>query len=171
MTTTLGSGDLTMQQLISANPTNYVDGSGNWKVMVTAVKSTSTQFDLNLDFVQYSPNATNYALNLQEQWTNVNATNLRQDLCIKTGTLASESLLVQILHGGNWLNLMTLVPNNFNNVSLAPYIDSTTLTIRFVDGNNSTDPIQDSWNIDAVYLQDEPDINLSCQPAAIHIHD
>ncbi len=55
---------------------------------------------------------------------------------------------------------MTLTPNYFNNVSLAPYIDSSTFTIRFMDGNNVTDPIQDSWKIDSVYLQDEPDINF-----------
>ena len=67
---------------------------------------------------------------------------------------------MQILHSGAWQNLTTLIPNYFNNVSLAPYIDSTNLTIRFIDGNNATDPTQDSWNIDSVYLQDEPDINF-----------
>jgi hypothetical protein len=34
------------------------------------------------------------------------------------------------------------------------------LTIRFVDGNDTKDPIPDSWNIDSVYLKDEPDINF-----------
>ncbi len=96
MTTTFGTGDSTMQQIIANNTANYIDSNGNWKVKVIAFKSTSNQFNLNLDFVQYSPNATNYALNLQEQWTNVNATNLRQDLCIKTGTMSSEPLLVQV---------------------------------------------------------------------------
>jgi hypothetical protein len=160
MTVTLGAGDQTKLQTIITNPASFLNSSGYWKVNITAVKSTSTPFDLNLDFVQYNPDTPNYALNLQEQWTNVNATNLRQDLCIKTGTMSSEPLTVQILHAGKWQNLTTLTPNYFNNVSLAPYIDSTTLTIRFIDGNNATDPIQDSWNIDAVYLQDEPDINF-----------
>ena len=67
---------------------------------------------------------------------------------------------MQILQGSTWQNLTTLVPNYFNNVSLAPYINSSNLTIRFVDGNPTSDPIQDSWNIDSVYLQDEPDINF-----------
>ena len=156
----LGTGDQTRLQTIIANPASFINSSGIWKVNITAIKSTSTRFDLNLDFVQYNPDAPNYVLNLQEQWTNVNATNLRQDLCIKTGIMSEEPLLVQILHGGNWLNLATLNPNSFNNVSLAPYIDSSTLTIRFVDGNNATDPTQDSWNIDAVYLKDEPDISF-----------
>jgi hypothetical protein len=160
MTVLLGSGDLTNSQTIKTNPTSFLNSSGYWKIMITAIKSTSSPFDLNLDFVQYTPNVTNFALNLQEQWTNINATNLRQDLCIKTGALGSEPLLVQVLQGNSWQSLTTLIPNYFNNVSLAPYINSTNLTIRFIDGNNVTDPIVDSWNIDSVYIKDEPDINF-----------
>jgi hypothetical protein len=160
MTNTLGPGDLTKPQTIMVNPANFANSSGFWKVNITAVKSTASPFDLNLDFIQYSPDVTNYALNLQEQWLNVNATNVRQDLCIKTGTLGAEPLLVQVLHGGNWLTLMTLVPNTFNNVSMIPYIDSTNLTIRFLGSNDLADPIPDTWNIDSVYLHDEPDIGF-----------
>ena len=54
---------------------------------------------------------------------------------------------------------MTLRANYFNNVSLAPYIDSTTLTIRFVGGNDATDPSLDSWEIDSVFIKDQPDVN------------
>ena len=158
MNTILATGDTTMQQITGGNPSNFINTSGSWKIMVSAV--LPTYFGLNLDLIQYSPNATNYVLNLQEQWLNVNATNLRQDLCIKTGTMGTEPLLVQVLHGGSWNNLMTLSPNYFNNASLAPYIDSSTLTIRFVGSNDATDPIQDSWNIDSVYLKDEPDITF-----------
>ena len=103
MNATLGTGDQTKLQTIITNPASFINSSGIWKVNITAIKSTSTRFDLNLDFVRYNPDAPNYALNLQEQWTNVNATNLRQDLCIKTGTMSVEPLFVQVLHGGNWL--------------------------------------------------------------------
>jgi hypothetical protein len=161
MTATLNIGDQTTPQTIVTNPSNFVNSSGYWKINITAVKSTSTPFALNLDLVQYSPDATNYALDLEEQLLNVNATNLRQDLCIKTGTTtSSEPLVVQVLHDGSWQNLTLLVPNYFNNVSLAPYIDSTTLTIRFVGSNDATDPTQDTWNIDSVYIKDEPDISF-----------
>src|SRR5665647_1570797 len=101
MTNTFGPGDLTKPQTIVANPASFLNSSGFWKVNITAVKSTSIPFDLNLDFVQYSPDVTNYALNLQEQWLNVNTTNVRQDLCIKTGAMGSEPLVVQVLHGGS----------------------------------------------------------------------
>jgi hypothetical protein len=160
MTASLGSGDTTKLQTIISNSADFLNSSGYWKVNITVVKTTSTPFDLNLDSVEYSPDVTNYAVNLQEQWLNVNASNLRQDLCIKTGAMGTEPLLVQVWHGGSWQNLTTLLPNYFNNASLAQYIDSPTLTIRFVDSNNATDPIQDSWNIDSVYLKDEPDISF-----------
>jgi hypothetical protein len=158
LNTILATSDTTLPQTITTNPSNFLNSSGYWKIMVTTVMSTS--FNLNLDLIQYSPQTPNYAVNLQEQWLNVNATNLRQDLCIKTGTMGSEPLLVQVWHSGIWQNLTTLMPNYFNNASLAQYIDSSTLTIRFVDSNNATDPTQDSWNIDSVYLQDEPDISF-----------
>jgi hypothetical protein len=160
ITTTLGTVDQTRAQTIVSNPASFLNSSGNWKIMVTAVKSTSSPFVLNLDFARYNLNVTNYAINLQEQWVAVNATNIRQDLCIKTGSMGAEPLLVQVLHGGNWLNLMTLAPNFYNNVSLAPYIDSSTLSIRFVGNNESTDPSQDTWNIDSIFIKDEPDVNF-----------
>jgi hypothetical protein len=156
----LAAGDSTKQQNIAINPSTFVNSTGYWKVLVTACRASSTPFDLNVDILQYSPDATNYALNLQEQWLSVNASNIRQDLCIKTGVLGNESLLVQILHGISWWDLMTLVPNSFNNISLAQYIDSATLTIRFLGSSETADPTQDTWNIDAVYLKDEPDINF-----------
>ncbi len=99
MTTTLGTSDTTNPQIILTSPTSYLNSSGYWKVMVTAVKSTTSPFDLHLDLIQYSPNVTNYAVNLQEQWLTVNATNIRQDLCIKTGAMGSEPLIVQVLQG------------------------------------------------------------------------
>ncbi len=161
MSLDLGVGDQTKQLNITAtDPASFLNSTGYWKVLITTVKSSSTSFDLNLDLVEYGPDVTNYALNLQEQWLNVNASNIRQDLCIKTGNMGMETLMVQVLHGGSWENLTTLTSNYFNNVSLASYIDSTNLTIRFVGGNDIADPSQNTWNIDSVYLKDEPDINF-----------
>ncbi len=139
--------------------------------MLTAANNTSAQFDLKIDIATLTSQFSNYAINLQEQWLNVNATNLRQDLCIKTGTMGSEPLIVQVLHGGSWQNLMTLVPNYFNNVSLTSYIDSSTLNIRFIGSNEATDGMQDTWNIDSVYIKDEPDISflLNLQESTITI--
>ena len=70
----------------------------------------------------------------------------------------AEPLVVQVLHSGSWVNLMTLAPNFFNNVTLIPYIDSSTLTIRFVGYNDLTDNASSSFDIDSVFIKDEPDV-------------
>jgi hypothetical protein len=157
---TLGTSDSLKTQTVTSNPNNFKNSTTYWKLKLTAVGTTATQFDLKIDLAQLTSQFPNYAVNLEEQWLNVNASTPRQDLCIKTGTMSSEPLVVQVLHGGSWYNLMTLTSNYFNNVSLAPYIDSANLTIRFVGSNDLNDPTPDSWNIDAVYLKDEPDINF-----------
>jgi hypothetical protein len=124
------------------------------------VKSTTTQFDVKVDLVKFSPEITNYALNIEEQWTNVNASNPRQDLCIKTGSLGSEPLVVDVWHAGSWQNLFTGLVSGWNNVSVNSYIDSSTLKIRFRGSSDVSDSVQDNWNIDAVFLKNQPDISF-----------
>jgi hypothetical protein len=160
LTDSLGTTNTTKTQTITSSLTDYRDPSGNWKIKISTTQTTTVQFDIKLDIVKYSINEDNYALNLEEQWLNVNATNIRQDLCVKTGTMGFEPLIVQVWHGGSWKNLITLTPNYFNNVSLVPYIDSTTLAIRFVGSNDTKDPAPDSWAIDSVYIKDEPNVNF-----------
>ena len=159
LTDILGTSDSIKAQTITTNLSDYRDSLGNWKIMVNATK-LSTQFDLKLDLVKYSINQTNYVLNLEEQWLSVNASNVRQDLCIKTGNMDAEPLMVQVWHDSSWVDLMTLAPNWFNNVSLVPYIDSDCLKIRFVGSNEEIDSYLNQWNIDCVYIKDEPDINF-----------
>lgn len=159
-TLTLGTTDTVQTQTILSNPANFRNGGTNWKLLATVVSNTATPFDFKVDLANFTSQFTNYALNLQEQWVNVNATNIYQDLCVKTGALGSESLLVQVLHAGAWQTLMTLLPNFCNNASLVPYIDSSTLTIRFVGSNDITDPTPDNWKIDSVYIKNQPDISF-----------
>jgi hypothetical protein len=161
MTGTVGTNELTKTQTITTNPTAFLNSSGYWKLEVTAVKSTSTPFDLNLDLVRYSPEVPNYALNIEEQWTNVNASNPRQDLCIKTGALGSENLAVDVRSGLSWNTIISsLQPNAWNNVSMNSYVTSATLTIRFRGSTDTGDAVQDNWNIDAVFLKPQPDIGF-----------
>lgn len=156
----LTTSDQLLTQTITTNPTNYRNSTSYWKLNVTATNTTAAQFDLKLDLTQFTSQFINYAVNLQEEMLDVNASLLRQDLCVKTGSFSSEPLVVQVLHGGSWYNLMTLLPNHFNNASLAPYIDSSNLTIRFVGNNDATDPTSDTFNIDSVYIQPEKDISF-----------
>jgi len=50
--TTLNT-DETKSQTITINPANFRDASGNWKIKVKGVKSTTAPFDLKADFVKY----------------------------------------------------------------------------------------------------------------------
>jgi hypothetical protein len=45
--------DETKSQTITSNPTYFRDTSGNWKIKVKGVKSTTTQFDFKADLVKY----------------------------------------------------------------------------------------------------------------------
>jgi hypothetical protein len=45
--------DETKSQTITANPTYFRDGSGNWKIKVKGTKTTPTQFDIKADLVKY----------------------------------------------------------------------------------------------------------------------
>ena len=81
----LSTSDNTETQTITTNSQNFRNATGGWKLKITATQTTTTQFDLKLDLAKYSPNENNYAVAVQEQWLTVNASNVRQDLCIKTG--------------------------------------------------------------------------------------
>ncbi len=112
--------------------------------------------------VKKEVDGTSYQLDLEEQWTNVNYTNPNQDLCIKAGSLGSENLMVDVWTGGSWVNVASLtgLVNGWKNVSVAPYITSSTFTIRFRGASDSLDSVQDSWDIDAVLLAPQPDISF-----------
>jgi hypothetical protein len=154
----LTTSDSLQSQTITSNPTNFRNSTTGWKILLTAQNTSAGAFDIKLDLARFTSYFNNYALNLEEQWLSVNASIPRQALCIKTGNMGTEPLFVQVKQGTSWATVMTLVPNYFNNVSLAGYIDSSTLTIRFVGSNDVSDPTADTYQIDCVYLKDEPDI-------------
>ena len=47
--------DETRTQTITTNPANFRDGSGNWKIKVKGVKTTTSQFDFNADWIEFKP--------------------------------------------------------------------------------------------------------------------
>jgi uncharacterized protein (UPF0333 family) len=121
-----------------------------------------------IDFVTVKKEVdnTNYELDLEEQFTNVNYTDPNQNLCIKAGSLGSENLMVDAWNGATWVNVASLtgLVNGWKNVSVAPYITSSTFTIRFRGSSDGLDSHQDSWDIDAVLLAPQPDLSfLSAQ--------
>jgi hypothetical protein len=95
----------------------------------------------------------NCQLDIEAQWTNVNYTSPNQWLCIYGGTMASEDIRVDVRKGSNWINLFTNLVSGWNNISVSQYVSSPTFTIRFKDGSATSDPVQDSWQIDTALLQ------------------
>jgi hypothetical protein len=98
--------------------------------------------------------ASNYMLNSEEQWTNVNYTDPRQKyLCVKTGALDAETISIDGWNGSGWVSILSnLAANSWNNASVSSLLQSSTFTIRFRDGNVNSDSTQNSWQIDATLL-------------------
>ncbi len=100
----------------------------------------------------YSANTTNYELDLEVQWTNIDYHEQNEELCIYAGTTGSENIKVDVWTGSEWVNLFTDLNSGWNNVTVTSYHTSSTFTIRFKGGTESTDATQDYWTIDTTLL-------------------
>ncbi len=104
------------------------------------------------DFLQ---SLSNYELDLEVQWTNVDYDEANEQLCIYGGTMGGENIRVDVWTGSTWDNLFSDLSPGWNNVSVSSYLASSTFTIRFKGGTETSDSFQDSWNIDAALLRVE----------------
>jgi hypothetical protein len=121
--------------------------------LVAGAKGTSNYVQLNFDDIGLSIDTVNYELDLEVQWVNANYTRTNEYLCIRTGTLNSENLQVDVWTGSSWTTVMTaLTANAWNNVSVSDYLTSSTFTIRFKGTEETNDATQSSWQIDCVLL-------------------
>jgi hypothetical protein len=147
---------------------NVYSGTGTWQewanvsfseTSVTKMRfrfhnSHASQFRWVLfyeaDFLQ---SLSNYELDLEVQWTNVDYDEANEQLCIYGGTMGGEDIGVDVWTGSTWDNLFSDLSSGWNNVSVSSYLDSSTFTIRFKGGTETSDSVQDSWNIDAALLR------------------
>ncbi|MGQ9623973.1 MAG: hypothetical protein ACUVT9_01225 [Candidatus Bathycorpusculaceae bacterium] len=53
MTATIGVTDVTLTQTIITNPAQFRDATGNWKLKITGIKPTETQFNFKVDWIEY----------------------------------------------------------------------------------------------------------------------
>lgn len=98
----------------------------------------------------------NYRLDAEEQFTNVdNSTAYTEKyMAISTGTwTTTENLTLQIRNTvtNQWDFVVNLTKNSWNNVTIDSYWN-TTITIRFIDGLQTSDSVCDYWNIDAILV-------------------
>ncbi|UCC57750.1 MAG: hypothetical protein JSW14_05070 [Candidatus Bathyarchaeum sp.] len=94
----------------------------------------------------------NYELDLEVQWTNVDYTEANEQICIYGGTMSAENIEVEVWNGSAWHNLCTDLSSGWNNITVSSYMTSSTFTIRFKGGTETTDATQDYWNIDVTLL-------------------
>ncbi len=94
----------------------------------------------------------NYELDLEVQWTNVDYSEGNEELCIYGGTMGSENVKVDVWNGSTWQNLFADLTNGWNNVTVTSYLTSSTFTIRFEGGTETSDSTQDVWQIDTTLL-------------------
>ena len=95
-----------------------------------------------------------YILNQEVQFVDLLPDLPIEMLCIATGTLDAEDILVDVWDGDSWENVFTdLAASTWNNVSITTYLTSSTLTIQFRDGTRTNDTTtQDSWQIDVAII-------------------
>ena len=91
-----------------------------------------------------------YRLDLEVQWTNVDYTKSNKQLCIYTGALDSEILRVDVWTGSSWAPLINALSVGWNNVSVSDYLTSNTFTVRFKD--EIPDETRSSWQIDCALI-------------------
>jgi hypothetical protein len=145
--------DETKTQTITSNPTYFRDASGNWKLKIKGVKTTTSQFSWKGDLVEYKDQYPVYQLNLEEQFTSCDYSQTNEELCIYTRTLDAENLMVDVYTGSAWTTIIpSLRPNDWNNVTVASYLTSSTLRIRFWTGTDAGDTTQSSWQIDSTLI-------------------
>lgn len=158
---TIGTANVTLTQTITVNPTQFRDVNGNWKLKVQGV--ASQQFNWSVDLIKYQVFLFNYELDLEEQWVNLNYANNYTQLCIKTGTLGQEPLKVDVWNDSahTWITVLnSLNASSWNNVTVTGYLQSSNFTIRFKDTNETSDSVQDTWQIDAALLTVWPTVDL-----------
>ncbi|MFX1519738.1 MAG: hypothetical protein ACFFCD_07450 [Promethearchaeota archaeon] len=123
--------------------------------------STQDTWEIDVALIHVWNEETVYKLDLEVQWTNADFDQDNEELCIKTGTFSgTEDIIVDVWDGSQWQEVFSdLSENAWNNVSVSSYLISNTFTIRYRGGSETSDNIQDSWQIDAALLHTWPAIS------------
>jgi PKD repeat protein len=137
--------DETKNQTITTNPTEFRDASGNWKIKVKAVKTTSTQFDFKGDLVRIEAHVdTNPPV-----WSNTGANNTKPGqptlfYAKWTDDFGLSGFIFGTNNSGMWVN-DTWIPmsgaSNWSNVTKILNVTAT-LVQWGVWANDTTD----NWN-------------------------
>ena len=147
---------------------NVYSGAGTWREWANVSFSETSVTEMRFRFhnnhasqsryvlfyeADFLQSLSNYELDLEVQWTNVDYDEAIEELCIYGGLMGGEDVGVDVWTGSTWENLFSDLGVGWNNVSVSSYLDSSTFTIRFKGDTETSDSIQDSWNIDVALLR------------------
>jgi hypothetical protein len=62
--------------------------------------------------------------------------------------MGAEDILVDVWYNSTWNNVFADLAAGWNNVSIASYLDSATLTVRVRSGSDASDALRDTWQFD-----------------------
>ncbi|MEM3881092.1 MAG: hypothetical protein QXD19_05030 [Candidatus Bathyarchaeia archaeon] len=66
---TVGQIKVTANQTITVNPARFRDANGNWKIKITGTKTSNTQFEMQVDWVEFKPTMSDvYRLNISNDF-------------------------------------------------------------------------------------------------------
>jgi hypothetical protein len=114
------NNDQTQNQTITTNPTNFRDSAGNWRVKVSGVKATATQFDLKVDWIEFKPSGRSYRVNVEHRITGVPAAD-NYEIQIEyytAGDSEAVSVYAYNFSTSNWDNLGNIQGGSAANLNL-----------------------------------------------------
>jgi len=118
MSDNIGLTDITKNQTITTNLTNYRDADGNWKIKVKGVKAADTQFELKVDWVEFKVTTSDiYRLNINNTFAIDLSTyplNYVHGIEIFVRYNVTEAAEKWFLRAYNWTEL-TFTSSSFNN--------------------------------------------------------
>jgi hypothetical protein len=126
---------------------------GLYMLNVSFSGTPATQAPVGNFSIQVTGSPTNYELDLEEQFVNVDYHETNEYLCIYLSSHSgSESIKVDVWYNSAWNNVLTDLSVGWNNVTVSSYLTTSTLAIRFKGSIETGDTAQDTWNIDATLL-------------------
>jgi hypothetical protein len=94
-------------------------------------------------------------LDIEVQWTNLDYDAPNEELCIHTGSMGAEDLVVEIWNtsSSGWDAVFSdLTASSWNNASITGWLTSETVTIRYRGNTTTGDAVKDQWEIDVALI-------------------
>ncbi|MFW9869968.1 MAG: hypothetical protein ACFFEL_10115, partial [Candidatus Thorarchaeota archaeon] len=176
-----GSGWTLLGQITSTGWTNLTASgltSTSYTIRLRGAETTndavSDLWEIDLITLHtWSDQTYNYEVDLEVQWSAASFDNNNEFLCIYAENTDTEDLVIDVWNGASWETLLSdLQANSWNNISVKPWLTSSTFTIRFKGGLETGDSTMSQWSIDATLLSTWNNIpSIDAQPMISNIDD